>query len=195
MRIGIFLVGAGAAGIGILVSSIYVLWYLCSDLVYVILFPQLLCVVYVPHTNTYGSLSAYIAGFVFRFLIGEPSLNIPTFIGFGPYIPPKTLCMLISLATTLIVSYVAKTVFEKRILPPRLDILRCLVDVPNEIIPLKESTTLDELQSQYRSVQPVGAATAHLGELQRLNEPMPMVNSSYLPSQDTLNAYATSSVH
>ena len=71
MRIGIFLVGAGAAGIGILVSSIYVLWYLCSDLVYVILFPQLLCVVYVPHTNTYGSLSAYIVGFVVRILIIE----------------------------------------------------------------------------------------------------------------------------
>ena len=195
MRIGIFLVGAGAAGIGILVSSIYILWYLCSDLVYVILFPQLLCVVYVPHTNTYGSLSAYIAGFVFRFLIGEPSLNLRAFISFGPYIPPKTLCMLISLATTLIVSYVAKTIFEKRILPPRMDILRCLVDAPNEIIPLKESTTLDELQSQYRAVQPAGAAMGPSGELQRLNEPMTMVNSSYLPSQDTLNAYATSSVH
>ncbi|CAF1029434.1 unnamed protein product [Rotaria sordida] len=68
MRIGILLVGIGAAGIGILVSSIYVLWYLCSDLVYVILFPQLLCVVYVPHSNTYGSLAAYITVFQSSFL-------------------------------------------------------------------------------------------------------------------------------
>ena len=123
MRIGIFLVGIGAACIGILVSSIYVLWYLSSDLVYVILFPQLLCVVYVPHTNTYGSLAAYIVGFFFRFLIGEPLLSIPATIHFGPYIPPKSLCMLISLATILIVSQLVKCLFERRILPPKYCLL------------------------------------------------------------------------
>jgi solute carrier family 5 (high affinity choline transporter), member 7 len=193
MRIGIFFVGAGAAGIGILVSSIYVLWYLCSDLVYVILFPQLLCVVYVPHTNTYGSLSAYIVGFVFRFLIGEPSLNLPALIHFGPYIPPKSLCMLISLATTLVVSLVAKILFEKRFLSPRFDVLHCLVDIPNEVLPLKESATTDELHNQYRVVQttaPVNSEQAFLAE-----PTTTMINSSYLPSQDTLNNYANSSQH
>lgn len=186
MRIGIFLVGAGAAGIGILVSSIYVLWYLCSDLVYVILFPQLLCVVYVPHTNTYGSLSAYILGFVFRILIGEPSLNIPTVISFGQYIPPKTFCMIISLLTTLIVSFVAKILFENRLLSPQLDVLHCLVDIPNETLPLKESTTTDELHQQSRIIK---TSTHHL------TEPTMMINTSYSPSQDTLNTYGTSSTH
>jgi solute carrier family 5 (high affinity choline transporter), member 7 len=192
MRIGIFLVGAGAAGIGILVSSIYVLWYLCSDLVYVILFPQLLCVVYVPHTNTYGSLSAYIVGFVFRILIGEPSLSLPAFISFGPYIPPKSLCMLISLSTTLFVSYVAKIVFEKRLIAPQFDILHCLVDIPNEILPLKESTTLDELQTQCRAVK---LPTMMPANQALLSEPTTMINNSYSPSQDTLNTYANSSGH
>jgi len=187
MRLGIFLVGAGAAGIGILVSSIYVLWYLCSDLVYVILFPQLLCVVYVPHTNTYGSLSAYIVGFVFRILIGESTLNIPAVIHFGPYIPPKTLCMLISLSTTLIVSLIAKLLFEKRVLSPQFDVLHCLVDIPNEILPLKESTTTDELHQQYRIIKPIGQ--------QFLNDPTMMINNSYSPSQDTLNTYANSSTY
>ena len=182
MRIGIFLVGAGAASIGILVSSIYVLWYLCSDLVYVILFPQLLCVVYVPHTNTYGSLFAYIIGFIFRILIGEPSLNIPAWIHFGPYIPPKTLCMLICLGTILFVSFLAKIVFEKRLLSPRFDILHCLVDIPNEILPLKESTTVDELHQQSRLVKPTSQSY--------LTEPTVMINNSYSPSQDTLNTYA-----
>ena len=178
MRIGIFLVGIGAAGIGILVSSIYVLWYLCSDLVYVILFPQLLCVVYVPHTNTYGSLAAYITGFLFRILIGEPSLGIPMVIHFGPYIPPKTLCMLICLATTLSVSQLAKTLFEQRILQPKYDIFHCLVNIPNEILPLKESTTTDELH--YRMMiqgQPY------------LTDPTMMINNSFSQSQDTLNTY------
>jgi len=180
MRIGIFLVGAGAAGIGILVSSIYVLWYLCSDLVYVILFPQLLCVVYVPHTNTYGSLSAYITGFLFRILIGEPSLGIPTVINFGPYIPPKTLCMLICLGTTLIISQIAKSLFEKRILPPTYDIFHCLVDIPTETLPLKESTTTDELN--YRIIKPTTGQ-------QYLADPALMINNSFSLSQETLSPY------
>jgi high affinity choline transporter 7 len=180
MRIGIFLVGVGAAGIGILVSSIYVLWYLCSDLVYVILFPQLLCVVYVPHTNTYGSLAAYITGFLFRILIGEPSLGIPAVIHFGPYIPPKTLCMLICLGTTLIISQIVKSLFEKRILPPNYDIFHCLVDIPSETLPLKESTTTDELN--YRMIKPITGQ-------QYLTDPAMMINNSFSLSQDTLSAY------
>ncbi len=40
---------------------------MCSDLVYVILFPQLLIVVHFKEwCNTYGSLSAYIVGLFFR---------------------------------------------------------------------------------------------------------------------------------
>ncbi|CAF0892210.1 unnamed protein product [Adineta steineri] len=180
MRIGIFLVGIGAAAIGIMVSSIYVLWYLCSDLVYVILFPQLLCVIYVSHTNTYGSLSAYIIGFLVRILVGEPSLGIPAVIHFGPYIPPKTLCMLICLATTLIVSQIAKSLFEKRILSPSYDIFHCLVDIPSEILPLKESTTTDELH--YRIIKPTTGQ-------QYLTEPAMMINNSFSQSQEGLSAY------
>ncbi|CAF1183703.1 unnamed protein product [Didymodactylos carnosus] len=144
MRIGIFIVGGAAAGIGISVPSIYLLWILCSDLVYVILFPQLLCVVYVQFTNTYGSLISYIIGLTFRILIGEPEMGVPQVIRFPWYIPPRTMCMLISLFTIIVVSYITKLLFENQILAPRFDILRCLTNIPVEIIPLKESTTADE---------------------------------------------------
>jgi len=107
-------------------------------------------------------------------------------IHFGPYIPPKTLCMLISLSTTLIVSLIAKILFEKRVLSPQFDVLHCLVDIPNEILPLKESTTTDELHQQYRIVKsPV--------KQQHLTEPSLMINNTYSPSQDTLNTYENSS--
>lgn len=43
-----FVFGALATVMGILIESIYGLWALCSDLVYVVLFPQLICVVYIP---------------------------------------------------------------------------------------------------------------------------------------------------
>ncbi|CAF0854913.1 unnamed protein product [Didymodactylos carnosus] len=144
MRIGIFFVGAAAAGIGITVPSIYLLWILCSDLVYVILFPQLLCVVYANFTNTYGSLGAYIVGFLFRTLIGEPEVGIPQVLLLPWFIPPKTFCMLLSLFTILFVSYIAKVLFENRIIPAKYDILHCLVNIPTDIMPLKESTTNEE---------------------------------------------------
>ena len=67
MRVGIFGVGVLAMIMGIEITTIYGLWYLCADLVYVILFPQLVSVVHLKHTNTYGSLAGYIVGMLFRF--------------------------------------------------------------------------------------------------------------------------------
>ncbi len=113
-------------------------------------------------------------------MIGEPSLGIPKVIHFGPYIPPKSLCMLICLATTLIISQVAKSLFEKRILQPKYDIFHCLVNIPSEILPLKESTTTDELN--YRGIQ------STIGQ-EYFTDPTMRINKSFSQSQDTLNAY------
>ena len=66
MRVGIFGVGILATVMGITIETIYGLWYLCADLVYVILFPQLVSVVYIDDTNTYGSLAGYTIGMIFR---------------------------------------------------------------------------------------------------------------------------------
>ena len=40
--------------------------FFLPDLVYVVLFPQLTCVVYVKWCNTYGSFAGYIIGELFR---------------------------------------------------------------------------------------------------------------------------------
>src|SRR5882672_3978038 len=72
MRAAIIVVGCVATAMALTVKSIYGLWYLSSDLVYVILFPQLVCVVHCKrHCNTYGSLVAYFVGFSLRALGGE----------------------------------------------------------------------------------------------------------------------------
>lgn len=57
MRACVFWFGALATVMGILIKSIYGLWSLCSDLVYVILFPQLVCVVYVPFVSPITKLA------------------------------------------------------------------------------------------------------------------------------------------
>jgi len=54
---------------------------MCSDLVYVILFPQLLLVVHFKDwCNTYGSFVAYCVGMFFRLAGGEPLIHLPPLI-------------------------------------------------------------------------------------------------------------------
>ena len=145
MRGAIFGVGTLATVMGITVDSIYMLWFLCSDLVFVVLFPQLCCVVYLRWTNTYGSLCGYILGLFFRLAGGEESLGIPILIKYpffdektnSQLFPFKTLCMLISLSTIIVVSLATKNLFERGILHRRLDIFMCVVNTQGENIALK----------------------------------------------------------
>ena len=89
MRIGIFGVGVLAMVMGIMIDSIYELWYLCGDLVYVILFPQLVSVIYLSWTNTYGSLAGYVIGLLFRLLGGENAVRLSATIHYPGYVPPQ----------------------------------------------------------------------------------------------------------
>ena len=62
---------------------------LCSDLVYVILFPQLLCVVHFPDwCNTYGSLFSYCLGLSIRVTGGESLVGLPPLIHFPGFQEP-----------------------------------------------------------------------------------------------------------
>lgn len=140
MRVAIFGVGAMAMVMGITVESIYGLWFLCADLVYVMLFPQLLAVVHIDFTNTYGSLFAYIVGLILRIGGGEPLLNLKPLIRYPMYdeeldqqkFPFRTLSMLVTLFSTVFVSFAANFVFERGILQPKYDIFRCVVNIPED---------------------------------------------------------------
>ncbi len=128
----------------ITVNSIYGLWYLCSDLVYVILFPQLLCVIHVDFTNTYGSDACYILGWVFRLTGGEPLLSLPAAIKYPNWyvddgqtyqlFPFKTMSMLISLLTIIIVSLLTKYLFESGTLSKHADIFKVNEDGENDVV-------------------------------------------------------------
>ena len=90
---------------------------MCSDLVYVILFPQLLIVVHFKDwVNTYGSLAAYIVGMFIRISGGEPLIHLPPLIKFPLYdeesdvqlFPFRTMAMVLSAITLLSVSALAR---------------------------------------------------------------------------------------
>ena len=89
--------------------------------------PQLLCTFYMD-PNTYGSLMAFAVGLVLRVGGGEQQLNFHPFIPYpgnedimeGKYnFPYKTLAMVSSLVTTIVASWIAKTLFTSGILSPK----------------------------------------------------------------------------
>ncbi len=109
----IWIVGIAATILALQVQSVYALWFLCSDFVYCLLFPQLLLALYDPKANRVGSLAGFIVAFVLRFGGGEPALGIPTIIPY-PMIeegvvlfPFRTLAMVSGLVTIFVVSRLA----------------------------------------------------------------------------------------
>jgi high affinity choline transporter 7 len=167
IRGGIFVVGVVASVIGISVESTFQLWFLAGDLVYVVLFPQLIAVLYIQASNTYGSFAGFIIGFLFRLLGGLDTLRIPAAIHFPGYIPAssyvdettgeiistgelqrfpfKTMTMLLSLGTIVVVSYATNYVFKRSLLPRNWDIFHCVVNIPGGWkIPADRITSLTE---------------------------------------------------
>lgn len=147
MRAAIVVVGGVATYMALTVKSIYGLWYLSSDLVYVILFPQLVCVVYFKrHCNTYGSLCAYIIGFLLRAAGGEDIMGLPPIIKYpfynkelgGQLFPFRTFAMISSLTILLSVSTLAKKLFESGRLPAKYDIFHCIVNIPDDAVVVQE---------------------------------------------------------
>ncbi|XP_070509209.1 high-affinity choline transporter 1 [Chironomus tepperi] len=152
MRGGIIVVGILATVMALTIPSIYGLWSMCSDLVYVILFPQLLMVVHFKHhCNTYGSLSAYLIAFFVRLSGGEPILGLPALIHFPGYdeetqeqlFPFRTMAMLMSLFTLAGISWLSKWLFLTGRLSPEYDYFRCVVNVPEDVHRVDEPSEID----------------------------------------------------
>ncbi|XP_029980603.1 high-affinity choline transporter 1-like [Sphaeramia orbicularis] len=147
MRFTIFVFGALATAMALLTGSVYGLWYLSSDLVYVIIFPQLLSVLFVKFTNTYGSVAGYIFGLLLRIGGGEPYLKLPPFIYYPGWVtqervhhltgdveyfvqqrfPFKSVSMWASFLANVIFSYLTKYLFESGMLSHKYDFLDAVV--------------------------------------------------------------------
>lgn len=80
IRWSIVVLGAGAAVMALKVQSVQALWFFTSDLVFVLLFPQLVYALFDPKANRIGSIAAFAASLVLRLGGGEPLLSLPHFI-------------------------------------------------------------------------------------------------------------------
>jgi high affinity choline transporter 7 len=80
IRSMIVIVGAAAAVLALKVQSVQALWYFTSDLVFVLLFPQLVYALFDPRVNAAGSKIAFAVSLVLRLGGGEPLLGLPPLI-------------------------------------------------------------------------------------------------------------------
>lgn len=110
IRVCVILVGAAALLLALRVQSIYALWFLCSDFVYCILFPQLVCAIYDPKANRIGAAVGLLLSTVLRFGAGEATLGIPRFLPWpmvedgAVLFPFRTTAMLAGLLAIIVVS-------------------------------------------------------------------------------------------
>jgi high affinity choline transporter 7 len=108
----ILLVGSAATLIALRVSSVYALWFLCSDFVYCILFPQLTAALFDRRANRTGALAGLAVSFALRFGGGEPVLGLPRLLPYpmldaetgAVLFPFRTLSMVAGLLTIAVVS-------------------------------------------------------------------------------------------
>src|SRR4029077_17047901 len=90
IRSSILLFGALATVLALKVQSVQALWFFTSDLVFVLLFPELLFALLYPKVNRTGSIAAFVASLVLRVGGGEPLLGLPAFIHFPETVPFRT---------------------------------------------------------------------------------------------------------
>ncbi|MCB9689646.1 MAG: sodium:solute symporter family protein, partial [Alphaproteobacteria bacterium] len=77
MRLLIVGIGAVATVIALVVPSVKALWYLCGDVVYVLLFPALVLALWDGRANRVGMASGLLVSAILRLGGGEPSLAVP----------------------------------------------------------------------------------------------------------------------
>ncbi len=88
IRGSVLLLGVGAVLLALRVQSVQQLWFFTSDLVFVLLVPQLIYALFDPKANLAGSVAAFAVALVLRLGGGEPTFDLDPFIPypelFGP---------------------------------------------------------------------------------------------------------------
>ena len=122
---------------------------LCGDLTYVLLFPQLLLVLYLPQANTYGSASSFLVSLTLRLLTGDKYLGLTQHFSFGVItapcptlhhpalvcsgeLPYRTIIMIIGLLVHISLSCLTNFLFCAAHVPLNLDVLGCFQKVDEE---------------------------------------------------------------
>jgi high affinity choline transporter 7 len=86
LRLAVVGMGAVAVLLALRVQSVQALWFLTSDLVFVLLFPQLLWALFDPQANRVGSIVAFVFSLLLRLGGGEPLFGWTPLISYPVYL-------------------------------------------------------------------------------------------------------------
>jgi len=114
MRAAIVAIGAGAVWMAIEVQSVQALWFFTSDLVFVLLFPQLIAALFDAKANLPGSIVAFTVSLVLRVGGGEPLFGIPALIPYPDWVPFKTVAAAAGVVLLPVVSRLSATFVPSR---------------------------------------------------------------------------------
>jgi len=131
-----------ATTLAIVYRSIYDLFVLCGDFMFVIVFGQLAMVLFCKKSNTYGSVFSFFLSLLLRLLCGDSAMNLPASISFGEIsvecpteedptkmctgpVPFRTIVAIIGIVANLLVSFGTDHLFTSEKLSLDMDFFGC----------------------------------------------------------------------
>ncbi|CAN9500224.1 unnamed protein product [Ophioblennius macclurei] len=157
IRAVVVVVGLGSTSFTSLKTSIILFWLISGEVGYIVVFPQLVCVLFFKISNAYGAVLGLVVGLVLRVLSGDPALGLPVVLYFpgctlvdGVYVqyaPVRTICMTFSIVCILSFSYLTSLLFSNNWLPERWDVFRVKHQrSPQALTPAGSATELQDLK-------------------------------------------------